>query len=471
MVQERLQEARKVAEYLGDKKSMDLIDKIILSQVEAERQFFETFAQFGQAKFDNQMLGAAEAMISSGGKLLQDGRIALPSGVIVDGVPPEMVADGIRQSMSTFAGWEELGTFYPQLQGSPEFMQLWEAGSRMQSPEWVRKLAYYVGPYTKAWKAFAVLSPGFHVRNAIANAVTYTLADGNMDNLIAVTPIYAAWTKAKRAGTSWAEFLRSSAVPQELVPALQTARLGMLGSGGGIFSETFKEATSGKLGARIYDNWLIRKNQAIGQAADNYMRFALAFDTAVKGGDIGLAQARVKRFYFDYEDLSQLDEVMRQIVPFWLWTSRNLTMQIQNMWLNPRPYLIYESFKRNFSDSETPLPPFVEEMGGFRLPFGTGMYLMPDIGFNRIGKDLEAFYNPVEFLNKANPLIKIPAEQAIGASAFTGTEFKTPQDRLAAILRAGVPPVGQGERLFGKEGLSQLNAWLGYLGSPVRKYN
>jgi hypothetical protein len=133
--------------------------------------------------------------------------------------------------------------------------------------------------------------------------------------------------------------------------------------------------------------------------------------------------------------------------------------------------LIYESFKRNFSDSETPLPPFVEEMGGFRLPFGTGMYLMPDIGFNRIGKDLEAFYNPVEFLNKANPLIKIPAEQAIGASAFTGTEFKTPQDRLAAILRAGVPPVGQGERLFGKEGLSQLNAWLGYLGSPVRKYN
>ena len=468
MVQDRLQQARKVAEYIGDKKSIDLIDRIMLSQVEAERQFFETFAQFGQTKFDNQMLGAAEAMISSGAKLMEDGRIALPSGVIVDGVPPEMVAEAIRESRKTFAGWKELGNFYPELQGSPEFMQLWEAGSRMESPEWVRKLAYYVGPYTKAWKAFAVLSPGFHVRNAIANAVTYTLADGNMDNLITVTPIYTAWAKAKRAGISWAEFLRSSDVPQELVPALQTARLGMLGSGGGIFSETFKEATGG---SRIYNNWLVKKNQAIGQAADNYMRFALAFDTAVKGGDVGLAQTRVKRFYFDYEDLSAVDEVMRQIVPFWLWTSRNLTMQIQNMWLNPRPYLIYESFKRNFADTETPFPPFVEEMGGFRLPFGTGMYLMPDLGFNRIGKDLQAFVDPMEFLNKANPLIKIPAEQAMGASAFTGTEFKTPQDRLAAILRAGVPPVGQGERLFGKEGLSQLNAWLGYLGSPVRKYN
>ena len=349
-------------------------------------------------------------------------------------------------------------------------MAMWNAGARMESPEWVRKLAYYIGDYTKLWKAFAVLSPGFHVRNSIANAVTYTMADGSMDNLIMVTPIYVAWTKARKAGTAWPDFLKT--VDPKLVPALETAHLGMLGSGGGIFTETFKEATGSKSSTSFLLNiWLVRKNQAVGQAADNYMRFALAFDTAMKGGDVGLAQARVKRYYFDYEDLSTADQVMRQIVPFWLWTSRNLTMQIQNMWLNPRPYLIYESFKRNFEDSETPVPPFVREMGGFRLPFGQGMYLMPDLGFNRVEKDLQAFINPKEFLNKANPLIKIPAEQALGENVFTGTEFKTPQDRLAAILRGAAPPVGQSERLFGKDGLSQLNAWLSYLGSPVRKYN
>lgn len=470
LVQKRLREARQVALYVGDKESMDVIDQILLAQVKAESEFFDTYMKMGQAQFDNQMLGAAEGMISAGGILREDGRIVLPSGVVVDGVPPDMVAGAVKRARATFENWEELGKYFPDLQGSPEFMAMWNAGARMESPEWVRKLAYYIGDYTKLWKAFAVLSPGFHVRNSIANAVTYTMADGSMDNLIMVTPIYVAWTKARKAGTSWSDFLKT--VDPKLVPALETAHLGMLGSGGGIFTETFKEATGSKSSTSfLLNNWLVRKNQAVGQAADNYMRFALAFDTAMKGGDVGLAQARVKRYYFDYEDLSTADQVMRQIVPFWLWTSRNLTMQIQNMWLNPRPYLIYESFKRNFEDSETPVPPFVREMGGFRLPFGQGMYLMPDLGFNRVEKDLQAFINPKEFLNKANPLIKIPAEQALGENVFTGTEFKTPQDRLAAILRNAAPPVGQSERLFGKDGLSQLNAWLSYLGSPVRKYN
>lgn len=470
LVQKRLREARQVALYVGDKESMDVIDQILLAQVKAESEFFDTYMKMGQAQFDNQMLGAAEGMISAGGILREDGRIVLPSGVVVDGVPPDMVAGAVKRARATFENWEELGKYFPDLQGSPEFMAMWNAGARMESPEWVRKLAYYIGDYTKLWKAFAVLSPGFHVRNSIANAVTYTMADGSMDNLIMVTPIYVAWTKARKAGTSWSDFLKT--VDPKLVPALETAHLGMLGSGGGIFTETFKEATGSKSSTSfLLNNWLVRKNQAVGQAADNYMRFALAFDTAMKGGDVGLAQARVKRYYFDYEDLSTADQVMRQIVPFWLWTSRNLTMQIQNMWLNPRPYLIYESFKRNFEDSETPVPPFVREMGGFRLPFGQGMYLMPDLGFNRVEKDLQAFINPKEFLNKANPLIKIPAEQALGENVFTGTEFKTPQDRLAAILRGAAPPVGQSERLFGKDGLSQLNAWLSYLGSPVRKYN
>ena len=470
LVQKRLREARQVALYVGDKESMDLIDQILLAQVKAESEFFDTYMKMGQARFDNQMLGAAEGMISAGGVLREDGRIVLPSGVVVDGVPADMVAGAVKRARATFQNWEELGKYFPDLQGSPEFMAMWNAGARMESPEWVRKLAYYIGDYTKLWKAFAVLSPGFHVRNSIANAVTYTMADGSMDNLIMVTPIYVAWTKARKAGTAWPDFLKT--VDPKLVPALETAHLGMLGSGGGIFTETFKEATGSKSSTSfLLDNWLIRKNQAVGQAADNYMRFALAFDTAMKGGDVGLAQARVKRYFFDYEDLSTTDQVMRQIVPFWLWTSRNLTMQIQNMWLNPRPYLIYESFKRNFEDSETSVPPFVREMGGFRLPFGQGMYLMPDLGFNRVEKDLQAFINPKEFLNKANPLIKIPAEQALGENVFTGTEFKTPQDRLAAILRSAAPPVGQSERLFGKDGLSQLNAWLSYLGSPVRKYN
>jgi hypothetical protein len=132
--------------------------------------------------------------------------------------------------------------------------------------------------------------------------------------------------------------------------------------------------------------------------------------------------------------------------------------------------LIYNSFKRNF-EGEDPAPPFVREMGGFRLPFGEGLYAMPDIGFTRIPQELSDLTNPMKMLNKMNPLLKVPAEQIAGKSAFTGKEFDTGQERLMAALVGLAPPAGQAERLVGRDGLSQLNAWLGYLGSPIRKYN
>lgn len=461
----RMNDALELVRHIASKDQIDAIDAAILAQIDGELQFFQSVANMSQAQFDRQMLSTTKSLLASGGTLMPDGRVRLADGSIVNGLPVDAVVESNQRVIKQ--GFKELNTkYFPELQATEEFAEMWNNAQRAADPEWVRKLAYYIGPYTKAWKAFAVLSPGFHVRNGIANAVTFTVAGGNIDNLITITPIYASWAKAQKAGIPWEQWLRTQ--PPDLIPMLQTARDGALGSGGGIFSETFKEATGT---SRIYDNWLTRKNYAIGQAADNYIRFALAFDTAMKGGDTGLAQSRVKRFFFDYEDLSNLDKVMRQIIPFWLWTSRNLTMQLQNMWLNPRPYLIYESLKRNFRDKEQADPPFVRELGGFKLPFGEGLYLMPDVGFNRLQNDIAMFYDPRAFLNKSNPLIKIPAEQIMGESAFTGKEFETPQDRLLAALRAAAPPAGQAERLFANEGLSQLNAWLGYLGSPVRKYN
>ena len=458
-----MQDALEIVRHIGSKDEIDIMDAIILNQAEAEVQFWQTAMRLTDAQAEARTVAGIKQMMNNGGQVMEDGRILLRTGEIVDGLPMDAfttTAESLKKN------WRLLDKkYFPGLQSSPEFKALWDAASRIEDPEFVRKLAYYLGPYTKFFKAYATLSPGFHVRNAIANAMQLVLADADIDNMIKATPYYFKWLKAQKAGSTWDEFLKT--VEPEMVARLNVARQGSLGGGGGIFSETFKEATGG---SRIYDNWLVRKNQAIGQASDNYSRFVLAFDSAMKGGDTGMAQARVKRFFFDYEDLSSVDKVMRQIIPFWLFYSRNLSVQITNMWLNPKPYLIYNSFKRNF-EGETPAPPFVQEMGGFRLPFGNGLFAMPDIGFTRVPQELSDLTKPMKMLNKTNPLFKIPAEQIAGSNAFTGKEFETGQDRLMAALLGLAPPAGQAERLFGRDGLSQLNAWLGYMGSPIRKYN
>ena len=358
---------------------------------------------------------------------------------------------------------------YPGLAGSPEFVELWNKAKRFDDPAYLREMQKYVGSYTKFFKAYATMTPGFHVRNGLANAVKLVFMGAEFGNMMEATPLYIDWMKAAKGGMQYEDWVLSK--PVELREVLRTARKSMFGSGGGIFTEDFKDAVGG---SRLWDNKLVRFNAKWGQESDNYSRFVLGFDSAKSGMDVGMAQARTKRAFFDYEDLSQVDAVMRQIVPFWLWTSRNLIFELQNQWLNPKPYQIYRSIMRNMRDpnyepSEYPSP-FVREIGGIKLPFGDSLYLAPDLGFTRTPQQLGELFSPLRYTNNMNPLLKIPLEQFLGRSVFTGNTLDDPKERLIHILKGFVPPVQMGDRLIGSEGDAAKNAWLSFVGSPVRTY-
>jgi hypothetical protein len=469
----RHQEARAFLEYanevmliLGMKKDgeFDLLDSVLRSQVASEAEVHRALLGMTSMQEERAMLRGVQEMIDSGGgRLLADGRVRMPDGTVRSGVPESAVYKAGKEVRENFATFSE---YFPELYGSPEMIELLKNASRFEDPLFVRKMAYYIGPYTKVFKAFAVLSPGFHVRNGLANAIQLALAGTEMDNAIQGSKLYYSWMKAKKAGNTWDEFV--GAMDPRIRDVMNVAREGSIGSGGGIFSDVIKES----IGGRLEKLWLIRKNYALGQASDNYSRFILAYDSAMRGNDAATAAARVKRFFFDYEDLSTVDTVMKQIIPFWIFYSRNLNVQITNMWLNPRPYLIYENVKDNIQDDETPLPPFVRQMGGFRLPVGKGIYAMPDFGFTRVPQEMEDLTNPMRMLNKVNPVFSVPLEQIMGKDVYTEKEFDGTQDRLLNALRGIAPPAQQFDKLVTNDNpMSQLNAWLSYMGSPIRKYN
>jgi hypothetical protein len=460
-----LEYANEVLSVLGMKANgeFDMLDSVLRAGVASELEMHRALLGMTRAEEERALLQGIQGMIDGGGRLLPDGRVRLPDGRIVDGVPESAVYTAGREVRENFELFSE---FFPDLYASPEMAELLRNASRFEDPVFVRKMAYYIGPYTKVFKAFAVMTPGFHVRNGLANAIQLALAGAEMDNVIQGSRMYYSWLKAKKAGSTWDEFMKT--LDPNMAEVMNIARDGSIGSGGGIYSEVIKEAIGGKLEKL----WLVRKNYALGQASDNYSRFILAYDSALKGNDAVTAAARVKRFFFDYEDLSTLDKVMKQIIPFWVFYSRNMHVQITNMWLNPKPYLIYNNVKDNISDREKPLPPFVRQMGGFKLPVGKGLYAMPDFGFTRIEQELSDLTNPKRLLNKVNPVFSVPIEQIMGRDAFTEKEFTGTQDRLLNALRSVAPPASQVDRLILNDNpMSQLNAWLGYLGSPVRKYN
>lgn len=448
------------------KQQWGALEHVLASQVKQEHALWSSIVGLGAQEADNRLAQGAKNLLASGGSIDEFGVVSDVAGNTKFVIPVEW----LNVVRSTKVGYTALGHHFPNLSASKEFHDLWQKIAILEHPEYLVQLTKYIGGYTKFHKAYATMTPGFHVRNGIANGVKLFFMGADWENMKLATPIYFEWLRSSKVGVSWKDFVKS--VPAEFRGAVVTARKAMHGSGGGIFTETFKDVSHLN---KLVDNPVVRFNGHLGQESDNYSRFVLAFDSAQKNMDVGLSQARVKAAFFDYEDLSELDEIMRLIVPFWLWTSRNLIFELQNQWLNPKPYQLYRSFLRNMRDpdydpEEYPSP-FIREMGGIKLPFGNDLYLAPDLGFTRTNQQIAELLSPVRYVNNMNPLIKIPFEEALGESTFSGQSYDTPEERLKHILKSGIPPLNQGDRLFGSEGDSLKNAWLSYFGSPLRTYN
>ena len=364
-------------------------------------------------------------------------------------------------------GWKRLGAKFDDIQVSPEFYELWKNAKYFEDPAFVRQMANLVGGYTKFHKAYATLTPGFHVRNLIGNVFQYVLAGGQMAHYRRATEIFFAWNEAYSKGVSWKKFLQTL-TPEEQVFATK-ARTATLGSGGGIYSDLFQSLVPGN---KSYDWALTRASRNLGQKSDNMSRFVLGYDSAVQGMSVDMTIARIKRFYFDYEDLSKLDRAMRQFVPFWIWTSRNLPLQLENMWLNPKPYQIYNSVVRNLRDKETeqeqPLPIWLQQINAFRIP-GLPLYAAPDLGFTRVQQQLEQLAMPKKFGSNLNPLLRVPIEQALGQNLFNDEKLESPSDRIINIVQGSFVPVATTDRLLNSYGDAKINAWLGFFGSPIKK--
>lgn len=344
--------------------------------------------------------------------------------------------------------------------------EIWQNATYFENPQNLQNFIKVIGPYTKFFKAYIISTPGFQSRNIIANAVQYILAGGKFENFLPAHKAYINWIKAYNSGVTWNDYVK--ALPQQQSKHVIHARNSLAMSGGAIFGDVFHTVMKGN---PISDNMVTRKMGKFAQDSDNVSRFALAYDSSMRGSlSEQMTAARIKKFYIDYEDVSILDEYMRLFMPFWIWTSRNFFVQLENIFLNPKPYQIYHSFVRNMSDKdkEDSLPKYAKSASGWGIP-GVPLMAVPDLNFNRAKETGNQLLNARDGLGNITPLLKVPIEQIAGKRFYNDKEFEGAQDRLFAILKGLAPPVEMGTRLFGTEGDNQQNALLGFLGSPVKK--
>ena len=336
-------------------------------------------------------------------------------------------------------GMVRLGKQFPNIQVAPQIAEFVQNVHRLQEPAIAMELNRFLGKYTRFFKAYATLSPGFHARNAMSNGFMLFAAGGNARFLTEGMRLSSSLNEASRAGKSVQQWIAS--LPLEQQSPARIAVRASAASGGGDAADRLRNLY---MSGRILNNKLTQTSRGLGTWIEGHSRFMLAYDGARQGMDFNTAAARVQRFLIDYNDVSTVDKSLRQIIPFWMWTSRNLPMQVQNIWLNPKAYQAYGNFKRNFTDQDENnqvVPTWMQEMGAWKLPFGQNLYATPDLGFSRLQSDINMLQDPRRLLSNVNPLLRLPIELTGEKQLFSNKRFSQTPVEVQSFPGTAIQPL------------------------------
>ena len=364
------------------------------------------------------------------------------------------------------------------------------------------------------WKQYALLSPGFHVRNTIGGMVNHY-----MDDVSGASQLDYLLNRGKQK-------LGMKLDPEDAKLMALIDQYGMSG-GGQLMDEYGKQRAAklvgpagirrgvvadpnatktekvGEVLSRLYSRTVgnqmpvAKASKAAGDSVEGFLRGAHALDVLKRrGGTVDDALHQVAKFQFDYDDLSQFERnVMKRIAPFYTWQSRNLPLQAEMLAENPKKLKRLLDVQRNAqlgTEDDPVVPEYLRGEFGVRtditsgdlakignklVPFAdpfdetqTGrIYATPDIPTAQAGEMFGKGGRGA--MGSVSPLIKTPLELMAGKQFFNNAPLT---DKLAPLPESWKPVLpalrGAGMIVDAKDGtplISQKNAYIVEQANPL----
>lgn len=175
------------------------------------------------------------------------------------------------------------------------------------------------------------------------------------------------------------------------------------------------------------ENIGFRAAEKIGTNLEDHARLAHFIDRLQKGDtplDAGLS---VKKYLFDYTNLTPFEKnVMKRFMPFYAFTRFNLPLQLKELVKQPKYATVmgkYQDFMENLSTEATgqeidkdDLPRYLRDLYAVRLPFQAGDRDIT-LGIDLPIRDVNSI-RPSEWFSMMTPLLTVPAEQAANKNVY-----------------------------------------------------
>ncbi len=223
----------------------------------------------------------------------------------------------------------------------------------IRNPAMMSRFRRTMTRWNDVWGAWATVPLvggfGFHARNAVGNSFNMILAGAN--NPLVLADANSLQRVNRRAvqvmrseGIDFTDALRQVGADDGTIALLRDARKYGVISGGqtaDVFTAT--DQLAGRAGGRgslnptDQSNFFLRTGRSLGEAIENNARLGLFIDGKVhKGMNSSDAAARVRKYLFDYGDLTQFEsQNMRMLARFYTFARKNTALQARMLITQP----------------------------------------------------------------------------------------------------------------------------------------
>ena len=291
---------------------------------------------------------------------------------------------------------------------APHFNKMMEA---LISPREQNAIEHAARKAMGEWKKLVtVVNPGYTVRNMVSDLWNMYLAD------VPAWAIVAYSAKASR-------MMVRGLVHKDPKSVEYLREFELRGAGSGLFAgdvRTLKHHMAGLAKPGRYQRGM-DKVLKWNQHRENWGRLIhYMYRTEHEGMSHAMAAREVRKAHFDYTDLTEFEQkVMKNIVPFYTWTRKNVPYQLEKLVTRPGRINLYNKISQEAQNASG---------GQYSGPLGMAMQGKP-MGFQVAGRiidprvgleDLYNVSNPQQVIGMLNPAIKIPLELLQNRSTFTG---------------------------------------------------
>jgi hypothetical protein len=289
------------------------------------------------------------------------------------------------------------------------------------------------------WKTQALFSTGYHLRNATGNL---------WNNFLAGIKNPAEYANAMKVQNGKDFTMVTDAGTKLTGPEiLELAKKnGVIDSGqftADIDRTIEAQVKGGNFNPLSSENYLFRGNRKVGSAVENNAKLTNFMHQLQKGLPPLDASREVKKYLFDYADLTDFEKgFMKRIMPFYTWTRKNLPVQVEAIMEQPGKFAgaekvigavesqtmagapdIDEKYLSDYIKNNTPMRVGYNEKDRSANYFLLGAWVPSYAAMNFIDQPMEQMWGMV------SPFIKTPIAYGTNKDAF----FKNSLDEYQKI--------------------------------------